>query len=74
VAYPRLGPLDRLRPASNSEDRRAAMSASAPVGSSFTSLATSLFAESWGPVWEAAAQCGLQATGPLLLPGSWTFS
>ena len=74
VHYPRLGPLDRIRPAANSEDRRAAASAFAPPAISLTGLAATLFAESWGPVWEAAAQCGLQATGPLLLPGSWTFS
>lgn len=72
VHYPRLGPLDRLRPAANSEDRRAAVFASPPA--SLAGLATTLFAESWGPVWEAAAQVGLPATGPLLLPGSWTFS
>ncbi|HEX9624680.1 MAG TPA: signal peptide peptidase SppA [Streptosporangiaceae bacterium] len=80
VHYPRLGPLDRIRPAANSEDRRAAAIApAAPIVTStaLTGLAAtvgaSLFAESWGPVWEAAAQCGLPATGPLLLPGSWTF-
>ena len=80
VHYPRLGPLDRIRPAANSEDRRAtAIAPAAPIVTStaLTGLAAtvgaSLFAESWGPVWEAAAQCGLPATGPLLLPGSWTF-
>ncbi|HEY3904958.1 MAG TPA: signal peptide peptidase SppA [Streptosporangiaceae bacterium] len=77
VHYPRLGPLDRFRPAANSEDRRAAAEVSTSASSILTGLATaaaaSLFAESWGPVWEAAAQCGLPATGPLLLPGSWTF-
>jgi protease IV len=75
VSYPRLGPLDRFRPAANSEDRRAA--AAAPTDTILTSLATaagaSLFAESWGPVWEAAARIGLPPAGPLLLPGSWTF-
>ena len=76
AAFPRLGPLDRLRPASNSEDRRAAVTA-APARrwpASRPPWAASLFAESWGPVAEAAALCGLPATGPLLLPGSWTFS
>ena len=75
VPYPRLGPLDRFRPAANSEDRRAAVAA--PTDTILTSLATaagaSLFAESWGPVWQAAASCGLPSAGPLLLPGSWTF-
>jgi protease-4 len=67
-----VGPLDRLRPASNSEDRRAAAaSVSGPAGS-VTQLA-GVLAESWGPVWQFAASCGLPAAGPLMLPGSWTF-
>jgi protease-4 len=76
AAYPRLGPLDRLRPASNSEDRRAAVAAQAgpTLAGLAVSVGASLFAESWGPVADAAALCGLPATGPLLLPGSWTFS
>jgi protease IV len=99
VHYPRLGPLDRIRPAASSEDRRAA--AIAPAASSLAGLpalaaaavgligagpaanstlavaaaaGAGLFAESWGPVWEAATRCGLPAAGPLLLPGSWTFN
>jgi protease IV len=71
VHYPRVGPLDRLRPASNSEDRRAAASLSGPARPA-TQLA-GLLAESWGPVWQFAARCGLPAAGPLMLPGSWTF-
>jgi protease IV len=72
VHYPRLGPLDRFRPAANSEDRRAAVIA--PSLASLPAVAAAgLLAESWGPVWEAAARCGLPATGPLLLPGTWTF-
>ncbi len=74
VSFPRLGPLDRIRPASNSEDRRAAASTPAPAEAAPSVLAVaSLFAECWGPVWQAAANCGLPAFGPLLLPGSWTF-
>jgi protease-4 len=78
VPFPRLGPLDRIRPASNSEDRRAAVSADpAP----FAGLAGRLIAasagvaleENWGPVWQAAMSCGLPPAGPLLLPGTWTF-
>lgn len=65
VHFPRLGALDRIRPASSSEDRRAAVAASAS--------ATGILAESWGPVWQLAARCGLPAAGPLMLPGSWTF-
>jgi protease IV len=75
VHYPRLGPLDRIRPASNSEDRRAAVAARLlPFdlpGSA--AVRNGLLAESWGPVWQLAARYGLPAAGPLLLPGSWTF-
>ncbi len=65
VHYPRIGPLDRIRPPSNSEDRRAAAVA---AGSG-----AALLTESWGPVAQFAARLGLPAAGPLLLPGSWTF-
>ena len=65
VHYPRVGPLDRIRPPSNSEDRRAAAIAMATPGV--------LLAESWGPVAQFAARLGLPTAGPLLLPGSWTF-
>ncbi len=77
VPFPRLGPLDRIRPPSNSEDRRASASASlAPFGGLAETLlaaTTDLLTESWGPVWQAAATCGLPPAGPLLLPGTWTF-
>src|SRR6185437_4900001 len=79
VPFPRLGPLDRIRPASNSEDRRAAASTGAgPLGELAGALIATppiaaLFAESWGTVWQAAASCGLPPSGPLLLPGTWTF-
>jgi protease-4 len=100
VSYPRLGPLDRIRPATSSEDRKAAaaagtggtlgtgsagLSAAAatlagfgaaatnPALATAASAVTGLLAESWGPVWQAAASCGLPPAGPLLLPGSWTF-
>ena len=72
VHYPRIGPLDRLRPATNSEDRRAAAAAVSGPASPATQLA-GVLAESWGPVWQFAAHCGLPAAGPLMLPGSWTF-
>src|SRR5215469_7769603 len=79
VHYPRLGPLDRIRPASNSEDRRAAaatfaagsLTALAGLDSAATAARSALLAESWGPVWQLAARLGLPAAGPLLLPGSW---
>jgi protease IV len=81
VHYPRLGPLDRIRPASNSEDRRAAaatfasgsLTPLAGLDSAATAAWSALLAESWGPVWQLAARLGLPAAGPLLLPGSWTF-
>jgi protease-4 len=82
VHFPKIGPIDRIRPPSNSEDRRAAATAIAAAGplSQLTDLGpavsaagAALLTESWGPVWQFAARCGLPATGPLLLPGSWTF-
>ncbi len=83
VLFPRLGPLDRLRPMASSEDRRAAAEVGAArmlTSSLLTSsllapslLAPSLLAEHWGPVWRIAAQLGLPSGGPLLLPGEWTF-
>jgi protease IV len=77
IPFPRISPIDRIRPASSSEDRRAAaaaasMSTADAARSAATQLAA-LFAESWGPVWQLAANCGLPAAGPLMLPGSWTF-
>ena len=57
--YPRVRPLDRVRPPESSEDRSAAQAG--------------LFAESWGPVWRLAASVGLPSYGPLILPGPWTI-
>jgi protease-4 len=57
--FPRLGPLDRLRPPQSSDDRAAAPAA--------------LFAENWGPVWRLAGSVGLPPFGPLLLPGPWAL-
>jgi protease-4 len=57
--YPRVHPLDRLRPPGSSESRGAA--------------AASLIADSWGPVGHVAAQLGLSPQGPLMLPGTWMF-
>ncbi len=72
VPFPRLAPLERLRPPSNSEDRRAFAAASSGAQNA-TAVAAALLAESWGPVWQQAARCGLSPAGPLLLPGSWIF-
>jgi protease-4 len=81
VHYPKLGALDRIRPAASSDDRRAAASFAtagplaqlADLGPAATAAGVALLAESWGPVWQLAARCGLPAAGPLLLPGSWTI-
>jgi protease IV len=58
-AFPRLSPLDQLRPPESSEARPAA---------------TARFTEGWGPAWQLAARAGLPPYGPLMLPGSWTIS
>jgi protease IV len=67
--YPRVNPLDRLRPAESSEDRPAA-AARLLSGR----LAAGLLTESWGPVAGLAARLGLPAGGPLLLPGTWVIN
>lgn len=56
--YPKLSPLERLRPAESSEDRTAAMAR--------------LRLEAWGPLAQLAAELGLPSYGPLMLPGGWT--
>jgi protease IV len=61
--YPRLTPLDQLRPPESSESRPAA-AAALELG----------FADAWGPAWPLAARAGLPPYGPLMLPGSWTIS
>jgi|SRR5450755_123594 protease-4 len=68
-AYPRVRPVDRLRPAASSESRGAA---AASLGAQ-NLLARNLLTESWGPAWRLAARAGLSPHGPLSLPGSWTF-
>jgi protease-4 len=57
--YPRVRPLDRLRPAGSGDGRTAA--------------AVSALADTWGPVWQLAARAGLSPHGPLLLPGNWVL-
>jgi len=54
-SLPHASPLDRFRPAESSEDRTAA---------------TARFS-GWGSLAGIAAQLGLPAAGPLVLPGSW---
>jgi protease IV len=58
-AFPRLSPLEQLRPPESSEARPAAWAR---------------FTEGWGPAWQLAARAGLSPYGPLMLPGSWTIS
>jgi protease IV len=57
--FPRVRPIDRLRPPGSSESRGAA--------------AASLLADSWGPAGNLAAKLGLSPHGPLMLPGTWVF-
>jgi protease IV len=57
--FPRVRPIDRLRPAASSESRGAA--------------SASLLADTWGPAGQLAARLGLSPHGPLMLPGIWKF-
>jgi protease-4 len=66
--YPRLGPLDQLRPAESSEARPAARAQLGP------GALAALFADGWGPAWRFAAAAGLPPYGPLTLPGAWRIS
>ena len=59
-SYPRMSPLDQLRPPESSEARPAA-------------AARLSFTDGWGPAWQLAARAGLPPYGPLMLPGSWTI-
>jgi protease IV len=74
--YPRLGPLDQLRPAESSEVRPAAFARTgtdvlADLGAG---ALAAVFADGWGPAWQFAARAGLPPYGPLALPGSWHIS
>jgi protease-4 len=71
--YPRLGPLDQLRPAESSEARPAAR-AQIGLGAVGAGALAALFADGWGPAWRFAAAAGLPPYGPLTLPGTWTIS
>jgi protease IV len=61
--FPRLTPLDQLRPPESSESR--------PAAASTFDLG---FADAWGPAWRFAARAGLSPYGPLTLPGRWIIS
>ena len=71
--YPRLGPLDQLRPAESSEARPAAR-ARLSAGTLGAGALAAVFADGWGPAWRFAAAAGLPPHGPLTLPGTWTIS
>ncbi len=53
--YPKVAPIDRIRPPESSDSPAAAMSA--------------LRLSAWGPFAQLAAQLGLSADGPLVVPG-----
>ena len=75
--FPRLGPLDQLRPAESSEARPAARTRVGPQASAGmlgAGALAALFADGWGPAWRFAAAAGLPPYGPLTLPGIWTIS
>jgi protease IV len=57
--FPRVRPIDRLRPPGSSESRGA--------------TAASLLADAWGPAGHLVARLGLSPHGPLTLPGTWLF-
>jgi protease-4 len=61
-SWPRLSPLDQLRPPESSEARPAAAAALGLGGYG-----------GWGPAWPLAARAGLPPYGPLMLPGSWVI-
>jgi protease IV len=61
--YPRLSPLDQLRPPESSEAKPAAPTFGLGDGYS-----------GWGPAWPLAARAGLPPYGPLMLPGTWIIS
>ncbi|GIH92542.1 signal peptide peptidase SppA [Planobispora siamensis] len=58
-SYPKLHPLERLRPPESSEDRSAALAR--------------VRLEAWGPLAQLAGELGLSPYGPLILPGTWTI-
>jgi len=67
--YPRLTPLDQLRPPSSSESRPAAAAAlGLGLADAFSGFS------GWGPAWRLAAWAGLPPYGPLMLPGTWTIN
>ena len=66
--YPRLSPLDQIRPPESSESRPAA------AGALDFGFADGSAYRGWGPAWRLAARAGLPPYGPLMLPGTWTIN
>ncbi len=82
--FPRVTPLDQLRPRESSEDHAAEAAAALGLPGAVPALAAALApgllaglgaeAETWGawgPAWRLAAQAGLPPYGPLMMPGCW---
>jgi protease-4 len=82
--FPRVGPIEQLRPHESSEDR-AAPASLRPGAGGLPGLAAGLVpglapglvpglglaAEAWGPLGRLAAHFGLPPYGPLMMPGHW---
>lgn len=76
--FPRVGPIEQLRPHESSEDRAAPASLRpGPGAPGLPGLAAALVpglglaAEAWGPLGRLAAHFGLPPYGPLMMPGHW---
>ena len=79
--FPRVTPLDQLRPHESSEDRAAQAALTLGLPGALPALAADLapgllptlgfMAEAWGPAWRLAAHAGLPPYGPLAMPGHW---
>ena len=65
-AWPRVSPLDQLRPPESSESR--------PAAAAGLDFGWSGGYAGWGPAWRLAAKAGLPPYGPLMLPGTWVIS
>src|ERR1700689_210575 len=64
--WPRVSPLDQLRPPESSE--------SPPAAAAGLDFGLSGGYGGWGPAWRLAAKAGLPPYGPLMLPGTWVIS
>jgi len=84
--FPRVTPLDQLRPRESSEDHAAEAAAALGLPGALPALAAALAPgllaglgpvaetwDAWGPAWRLAAQAGLPPYGPLTMPGYWSI-